>query len=189
MTNTKKARAKWTALLAIAGASVCGVANAGPMTWTDYYDFRPDVLLGPGDTKSFTHDITDGPNGFNRNTDNVSSYQLVFDLYDDRYDGNKTSKETAVAWLGSTGQYGFNLSGTEYGGWTLIGALQLELTGRLTVAISSLLGDFYLGSSTLTVKGTSPNSSSVPEPGTLALFGTALLGFGLIRRKRAARQA
>jgi len=49
----------------------------------------------------------------------------------------------------------------------------------VTVAISSLLGDFYLGSSTLTVQG-----HSVPEPGTLALFGAALLGFGLIRRKR-----
>jgi hypothetical protein len=185
MTNTKKA--KWTALLAIAGASLCGVANAGPMTWTDYYDFRPDVMLQQGDTKSFTHDITDGPNGFNRLTDDVSSYQLVFDLYDDKNDTTRNSKETAVAWLGSSGQYDFNLSGTEYGGWTLIGALQLELTGRLTVAISSLLGDFYLGSSTLNVQGTSRNASSVPEPGTLALFGTALLGFGLIRRKRAAR--
>jgi hypothetical protein len=187
MTNTKKPRAKWTALLALAGASLCGAAHAGPMTWTDYYDFRPDVLLGAGDTKLFTHDITDGPNGFNRLTDDVSSYQLVFNLYDDRYDSFWNSKETAVAWLGASGVYGFNLTGTEYGGWTLIGALQLELTGRLTVAITSLLGDFYLGSSTLTVQGTSPNSSSVPEPGTRALFGTALLGFGLIRRKRAAR--
>ena len=86
----------------------------------------------------------------------------------------------AVAWLGGSGDY-FNLSGTEYGGWTLIGRAQLELTGQLTVAISSLLGDFYLGSSRLTVQGV----RAVPEPGMLALFGAGLLGLGLVRRKRA----
>jgi hypothetical protein len=181
MTNIKKVSAKLTAVLAIAGAGMCGVANAGPMTWTDTYDFNPDRFLTQGDTVLFTHDITDGPNGFKSSTDDVSSYQLVFNLYDDQ-DTDRNGKEEAVAWLGSTGDY-FNLSGVEYGGWTLIGHTQLELTGRLTVAISSLIGDFYLGSSTLTVNGV---RRSVPEPGTLALFGVALLGFGLMRRKRAA---
>lgn len=176
MTMFKKARAKWTALLAVAGAGLCGVANAGPMTWNDYYDFQPDRFLTAGDTALFTHDITDGANGFNTSTDNVTSYQLVFDLYDDQ----DRSGELAVAWLGGSGDY-FNLSGTEYGGWTLIGRAQLELTGQLTVAISSLLGDFYLGSSRLTVQGV----RAVPEPGMLALFGAGLLGLGLVRRKRA----
>jgi hypothetical protein len=154
------------------------------MTWSDYYDFQPDRMLTQGDTAWINHDITDGPNGFNTHTDNITSYQLVFDLYDDATDDRWSTKETAVAWLGSSGEYGsFNLTGAEYGGWTLIGALQLELSGQLTVAITSILGDFYIGSSTLNVVGV--RNSSVPEPGTLALFGTALLGFGLVRRKRA----
>lgn len=169
-------------LLGIVGATVCGVASAGPMTWTDYYNFNPDRYLKQGDTAIWTHDITDGANGFNWKTDDVSTYGLVFDLYDDQRDGKK-EKEHALAWLGASGDYkSFDLKGTEKGGYSLIGYLQLELTGKLTVAITSLLGDFYLGSSTLTVKGV--RNSKVPEPGTLALFGTALLGFGLLRRKR-----
>jgi hypothetical protein len=48
------------------------------------------------------------------------------------------------------------------------------------VAVAALWGDFYVGGSTLTVNG---QRRSVPEPGTLALFGAALLGFGLLRRK------
>ncbi|MES1263078.1 MAG: hypothetical protein ABUL69_01900, partial [Peristeroidobacter soli] len=80
MMNLKKMRAKWTAVLAVAGAGLCGVANAGPMTWTDYYDFNPDRYLTAGDTAWIDHDITDGANGFNTSTDDVSNYQLVFNL-------------------------------------------------------------------------------------------------------------
>ena len=61
------------------------------------------------------------------------------------------------------------------------GKLTLNVRGSLTVAVAALWGDFYVGGSTLTVNG---QRKSVPEPGTLALFGVALMGFGLLRRKR-----
>ena len=175
MTKVTKTSAKWIASLAILGGSLCGVANAGPVTWTDFHDFTPDRLVTVFSPVVYSHDIT--LNGFNPGVDTVDSYSLSFDLYDDN------DRQAEVALVSQPGSLlnaaFFNLSGTESAGWTLAGVWQLDLSGHLTVAISSLLGDFYLGSSTLTVKG-----HSVPEPGTLALFGAALLGFGLIRRKR-----
>ena len=173
-----KTSAKWVATLAILGGSLAGVANASPVTWTDFHDFTPDRLVTVLSPVVYTHDITD--EGFNPWSDQVDSYSLSFNLYDD----NDRADEIAVfSQPGDllSAQF-FDLSGTEgTNHWTLSGVWQLETTGRLLVAISSgsLFGDFYLGSSTLTVQG-----HSVPEPGTLALFGAALLGFGLIRRKR-----
>jgi hypothetical protein len=169
--------AKWIASLAVLGASLGGVANAGPVTWTDFHNFTPDRLVTILSPVIYTHDIT--TDGFKPGVDSIDSYSLSFDLYDDKDRAGEIALFSQPGDLFSN-QY-FNLSGTEGAGWTMAGVWFLEGSGRLTVAISSatLLGDFYLGSSTLTVKG-----HSVPEPGTLALFGAALLGFGLIRRKR-----
>jgi hypothetical protein len=185
MTTLKKARAKWTAMLAIAGISLAGAANAGPMTWTDTRTENQLVTLFT--PALFTHDITDGANGFNTATDDVYSYGLTFNLFDDQDRSGEHAVFTTVLDFVSgnfvLGEW-FNLGGTETGAASVGGRIQLETTGRLSVIIASLGGDFYLGSSTLTVKGV--RNSSVPEPGTLALFGAALLGFGLVRRKRAA---
>ena len=41
MTKLTKTSAKWIASLAILGGSMGGVANAGPVTWTDFHDFTP----------------------------------------------------------------------------------------------------------------------------------------------------
>jgi hypothetical protein len=168
--------AKWIASLAVLGGSLGGVANAGPVTWTDFHNFTPDRLVTILSPVIYTHDIT--TDGFNPGVDTIDSYSLSFDLYDDQDRAGEIALFSQPGDLFSN-QY-FNLSGAEGAGWTMEGVWFLEGSGRLTVAISSatLLGDFYLGSSTLTVKG-----HSVPEPGTLALFGVALLGFGLIRRK------
>ena len=173
-----KTSAKWVASLAILGGSLAGVANATPVTWTDFHDFDPDRYVTILSPVPYVHDITGA--GFNPGVDQIDSYSLTFNLYDD----NDRASEVAIfSQPGDllSAQF-FDLSGSEStNNWTLSGVWQLETTGRLLVAISSgsLFGDFYLGSSTLTVKG-----HSVPEPGTLALFGAALLGFGLIRRKR-----
>jgi hypothetical protein len=175
MTNMS---AKWIASLAVLGGSLGGVANAGPVTWTDFHNFTPDRLVTIISPVIYSHDITG--DGFNPGVDQIDSYSLTFNLYDDQ------DRAAEVAIFSQPGDLlsakFFDLSGSEWtNNWTFSGVWQLESSGHLTVAISSgsLFGDFYLGSSTLTVKG-----HSVPEPGTLALFGAALLGFGLIRRKR-----
>ena len=166
----------WSTAAALIGLGVTGMANANsiPMSWTDTVDFNPDRLVTVYSPVIYSHTLE----GFTPGVDSVDSYSLTFNLYDDR-DG---SFEAAV--FSQPGRLldsiWFNLSGTEHGGWTLAGVWQLEHSGSLTVAISSLIGDFYLGGSTLRVSG----NRSVPEPGTLALFGAGLLLFGLLRRKR-----
>lgn len=168
---------KWTTGLALIGAAASSGAFAGPMVWVDKYDFTPDRFISTFETVVYSHDITSA--GFVVGTDDASSYSLSFNLYDDR------DRDMEIALFSQPGYLidsaFFNLTGAEGGGWSIAGLWQLDTTGHLTVAISSLLGDFYLGDSTLTVKG---YKNSVPEPGTLALFGAALLGFGLMRRKR-----
>jgi hypothetical protein len=59
----------------------------------------------------------------------------------------------------------------------------LNSDGILDVTIYSILGDFYVGDSILTV---TTSDSAVPEPSILALFGAGLLGLGFARKQRKA---
>ena len=154
---------KWTAAAAICAAGFFSTANAAPMSWTDTVDLTPDPLLTALTSNAYleyTHDIE----GFNTVTDTVDSFSLTFHLYDDSDRNDWTTYEYAVG-----------------GPQSPVGNWEIQNYGRLTVYVAALIGDFYVGGSTLTVNG---QRRSVPEPGTLAMLGAALLGFGLMRRKR-----
>ena len=147
---------------AIAAFSI-SVANATPVTWVDTIDFYPDRYIQPFSSSSYKHDIRDeGDSGLE------------------------------VALIDATGLLGdrifFDLSGEEFGGWSLVGYTQLALTGLYNVTVSSLYGDFFLAGSTLTVRGDERSvERSVPEPGALGLLGLALLSLTVasIRKRRA----
>jgi membrane protein involved in colicin uptake len=58
--------------------------------------------------------------------------------------------------------------------------VKLNADGTLFVQVTSLLGDFVIGNSTLSVIA---KDVSVPESSSLMLFGLGLLGLGVMRRK------
>lgn len=174
--NLKKKLAATAALLAI---SLSGTAYAVPAVWTDTVTFTPAKHISWLENERYEHTL----DGFNVGTDTVTSYSIAFDIFDDSDKRDFVKSEWALV---SSGDWAdalfFTVSGLEFGGWNIFGRLELNQTGSLTVDVKSLLGDFYLGGSTLTARGDKKNA--VPEPTTLALFGAALLGFGLTRRKR-----
>src|SRR5690606_15043600 len=55
--------------------------------------------------------------------------------------------------------------------------------GLLSVTIKAFQGAFLFGGSRLEVRGDS--TASVPEPGTLGLFGLSMLAMGFAARRRA----
>lgn len=168
-------------LLAALLIGAAGTANAVPYTWVDYIDFVPDVKVQNWQTYAYEHDIKQ--EGFTPLSDSIDGYSLIIDLYDD---GDAEAEKVLVQvpnFLGQGNQTFFDLSGQEFGGWSIVGWAQLMLTGELDVAITSKTGDFYLASSTLTVWG-NETSNKVPEPATLGLMGLGLLGIGALARRK-----
>jgi hypothetical protein len=160
-------------------------AHATPVTWVDSIDFTPDRYIAPYSSYSYSHNILD--NGYNPGVDSIYNYALNVNLYDDNDRGLDVALINVPGLIGDT--LFFSLSGSEYGGWSLEGQTQLTQTGTYGVTITSLIGDFFLGSSTLTVRGEENGSRSVPEPGTLGLLGLGLLGVGAGMRKKKLAQA
>ena len=168
---------------AIAAFSI-SVANATPVTWVDTIDFYPDRYIQPFSSSSYKHDIRD--EGYTPLIDSISDYSLTVNLRDDGDSGLEVALIDATGLLGD--RIFFDLSGEEFGGWSLVGYTQLALTGLYNVTVSSLYGDFFLAGSTLTVRGDERSvERSVPEPGALGLLGLALLSLTVasIRKRRA----
>jgi hypothetical protein len=189
-------------LIAVAAAvGLAGTANAAfvPATWTDQVGGH--VFIDSQHSYSYTHDLTD--DGFNPGTDSVWDFVLNINLSDDG-DGAREKADIGVGSIDLSlfgyvihdlqESHSFKFDSSSFtlasGFFTgLIGLVELNDTGFLSVTLNSTKGDFWFGGSKLVAGGFKDTSHQVPEPGTLAMFGIGLVGVAAAARRRKARAA
>lgn len=171
---------------AVAAIGLAGTASAAyvPATWTD--EIGGSHYVAAGGSYTYSHDITDwGSGGFTPFEDIVTKFSLAIDIWDDQRNDKFELAEVEIT--GITNGYTFDFGNDAYTtGWSLLGLIELNVLGSLTVTVNSVCtwtvcGDFNVGTSSLIARG----YQQVPEPGTIALLGLGLVGFGLGRRKLA----
>jgi len=167
------------------GFSSAAMADYIPATWTDTANVGNGVYIANGASYTYVHDL---PNdAFRPQQDVIESFFLSIELADDSrswLDGPELAFVDLPGTLGDSFVHTFGLSGAEYGGWSLLGLLELNTLGTLTVTINSIFGDFNLMGSSLTANGLS-QAANVPEPGALGLLGIGLMGMAFSMRRRA----
>lgn len=159
-------------------------ANAVPWYWDDWHSDL--VRVSDGNPYTYTHNITDGANGFRPGVDSVNYGLLSILVSDDAIGGD------LPAWLLGDGQEtaGFRFDG---GNWQVVYNPQVDYLTVFDFVVTSLLqdgylhvkikanrGDFLFGISHLEAWG----DRAVPEPAMLTMLGFGLLGLGFFARRR-----
>lgn len=176
------------AALGLVALGFSATASAGLIS---FHSEVPQLhYIGSGDSKTYWHDLTDV--GFIVDTHVAKSFDLLILLADD-LDLAPEVVSINVAAGSIDAQYGSFLnvvlpSLAAYGSTFAQALVQITETGKLSVTISSVYGDFFLGSSFLTVRAWAREGGgvTVSEPGMLALMLAALAigGFVLSRRRK-----
>ena len=173
-----------------------GIASAVPIV--DPWD-PSDVFLKHDGTEGgvmqydWTFDLTD--DNFNPSCQDVTTAVVSVSLYDDEEDPVETPNEYARLYVGGPDAFGdwveefglgklddptnrsFTLSGTNLD--------TLSDQGTLNVRLVATGGDFFFDSARLEVEATECPESPVPEPASMLLMGTGLIGLaGLLGRKK-----
>ncbi|WP_310601272.1 PEP-CTERM sorting domain-containing protein [Desulfobulbus sp.] len=182
-------------LSAITCAAVIGWAGSAmalPATWQDQIDWTPDIYSkagGPNDPFDFFLDI--GNDGFvsifQGGDDFVAGYTLTIALKDD----TDRIFKNEIAWIWQPAvdftSYNFKMDFEEIGG-TIGGLIDINHDGTLNVRIDAIVGDFYIDYAKIVACGDDGRGASpVPEPATMLLFGTGLMGLAAAGRRRQQR--
>lgn len=167
-------------LLAVVACLFSLSSTAGVIT-----DVERDGLetkLSLGQSVSWTHNILDW--GFDLGS--AQSASLVIDLKDDKNDPWYQPFEIALIQLGyfDLGDGGLaNPVESWFGNLGISSLAKLNADGTLFVKVTSTLGDFFVGKSTLTVVTKDAAPVNVPEPSAILLLAMGLLGLGIMRKK------
>src|SRR5690606_3501098 len=146
----------------------------------DYERVGLETKLSWGESLSWTHNIMEW--GFELGS--AESASIIINLRDDT-DSKYFPFEVALIQLGQfdLGDGGIvDPTTTWFGSLGVNSLAKLNADGTLFVNVTSTLGDFFVGQSTLTVV-TKAAAVTVPEPSAMLLFGLGLFGLGVLRKK------
>lgn len=167
--------------------AVVGAASAVPIT--DFRDFDPDIELNRGDTFAWQLDIRD--DGFDPGSQDVMSATLTLRVWDDG-DGHEEWARLIVGgvwidtWEVNTEEVTFDLTSFA----SVITSLSDDGYVDATLTATDVAkNDFGFNWSQLDVEATDVESPvHTPEPATMLLLGTGLVGMAALGRMKSIRK-
>jgi len=156
---------------------LCGNVLAVPWVWTD--NIIEDRPISTSSPYHYVHRLS----GFDPGKDFLSTYYVEIALFDDEVTDGAERAYIKLPGLLADGFYDFRYESNTYG-FSLLGWIQLQLSGVLDVCIIANKGDFIFDYSHLTAYGCESEPYSVAEPGAMMVLGLGLFGLaGCARRK------